>query len=176
MPPVTPFAPPGWATTGNPTSPPAPTWVYPYHQHVTEEDPLRPTYDPNFGPHSSRHKHNGSTTHQRNVNLFQLVFLMCPNLFSPTATHEPLVSYLMMFIILLQLQCICCLLGFCYFGQCTLSFTACCFSGTWIRIGKAKGGSPEVAEAVADSLKKDSLKAANKKDLDGKSTKRNAKK
>lgn len=66
----------------------------------------------------------------------------------------------MSLLILCQIGCITLLIGFCYLGQFTLSFTACCLSGGIIRVGyKAKGGSQDVEEAVEEQLKKEAFKA-----------------
>ena len=68
--------------------------------------------------------------------------------------------------LLCQLGCICLLVGFCYVGQFTLSFTACCLSGSVIRVGGCKqlaNGPVDVEEAVAEQLKKESIKASAKR-------------
>ena len=96
-------------------------------------------------------------------------------IFHPLETHEPLSAMLLLPIIMLQLFVILCQFGFCYMGQFTFTFTACCFSGQWVRVGKPKGGPSDVGEAVADTLAKDSKKDS-KGANDAKSNKKTIKK
>ncbi len=109
---------------------------------------------------------NVTTAASKRDNLLNLIFLKTPfSSLSPPA-HEPLALALMSVFLVCQLGCICLILGLCYVGQFTLSFTACCLSGSIIRVGGCKAlasGPVDVEEAVAEQLTKESIKASAKR-------------